>query len=36
MSENQWQNRLYYGDNLPIFREYLADESVDPGKNKKI
>ena len=22
-------NRLYYGDNLPVMREYLADESVD-------
>ena len=22
-------NRLYYGDNLPILREHLADESVD-------
>ncbi|MGA2505240.1 MAG: site-specific DNA-methyltransferase [Anaerolineales bacterium] len=23
------QNTLYYGDNLPIMREYLSDESVD-------
>ena len=22
-------NTLFYGDNLPILREYLADESVD-------
>jgi len=24
-----WQNRLYFGDNLPILREHVADESVD-------
>ena len=24
-----WNNTLYYGDNLNILREYLADESVD-------
>ena len=23
------QNTLFYGDNLPILREYIADESVD-------
>jgi site-specific DNA-methyltransferase (adenine-specific) len=23
------QNALFYGDNLPILREYLSDESVD-------
>jgi site-specific DNA-methyltransferase (adenine-specific) len=23
------ENTLFYGDNLPILREYLADESVD-------
>ncbi|MCX6036965.1 MAG: site-specific DNA-methyltransferase, partial [Chloroflexi bacterium] len=23
------QNTLFYGDNLPILREYLSDESVD-------
>jgi len=23
------KNTLFYGDNLPIIREYLADESVD-------
>ena len=22
-------NQLYYGDNLPILREHIADESVD-------
>lgn len=22
-------NTLYYGDNLPVLRQYLADESVD-------
>jgi DNA modification methylase len=24
-----WKNRLYFGDNLAILREYVADESVD-------
>lgn len=24
-----WKNRLYFGDNLPIMREYLPDESID-------
>lgn len=24
-----WQNRLYYGDNLDVLRRYVADESVD-------
>ena len=24
-----WKNKLYYGDNLRIMREYLDDESVD-------
>ncbi|MBI1868583.1 MAG: restriction endonuclease [Methylocystis sp.] len=24
-----WKNRLYYGDNLVILREHIADESVD-------
>ncbi len=23
------ENTLFYGDNLPILREYVADESVD-------
>ena len=26
---NPWKNKLYYGDNLRIMPEYLADESVD-------
>jgi site-specific DNA-methyltransferase (adenine-specific) len=26
---NTWKNTLYYGDNLKILREYIADESVD-------
>jgi site-specific DNA-methyltransferase (adenine-specific) len=25
----QWENKLYYGDNLRIMREYLENESVD-------
>lgn len=25
----EWKNKLYYGDNLDILREYVADESVD-------
>ena len=24
-----WKNRLYFGDNLKILREHVADESVD-------
>ncbi len=24
-----WKNRLYYGDNLDILRQYIPDESVD-------
>jgi len=24
-----WQNKLYFGDNLDILREYVAPESVD-------
>lgn len=26
---NDWKNQLYYGDNLPILREYIPDESTD-------
>ena len=26
---NDWKNRLYFGDNLPIMREHIPDESVD-------
>ena len=25
----EWENRLYFGANLDILREYVADESVD-------
>ena len=24
-----WKNKLYFGDNLPIMREHIADETVD-------
>ncbi len=27
--ESTWKNRLYFGDNLQILREYVSDESVD-------
>ena len=27
--ETDWQNKLYFGDNLDILREYVADQSVD-------
>ena len=26
---NNWTNKLYYGDNLDIMREHIDDESVD-------
>ena len=26
---NQWQNKLYYGDNLEVLRKYIKDETVD-------
>jgi adenine specific DNA methylase Mod len=26
---DEWKNKLYFGDNLDILREYIADESVD-------
>lgn len=26
---SEWKNTLYYGDNLSILREYIANESVD-------
>ena len=29
MTAPEWQNKLYFGDNLPIMREHIADESVD-------
>ena len=28
-AERITQNTLFYGDNLPILREYVPDESVD-------
>ena len=28
-SEPDWKNKLYFGDNLRILREYVADASVD-------
>ncbi len=27
--ETAWKNKLYFGDNLQILKEYVADESVD-------
>src|SRR5438270_4614752 len=27
--QDNWKNRLFFGDNLRILREYVADESVD-------
>ena len=27
--DSDWQNKLYFGDNLEILREYVAEESVD-------
>lgn len=29
MSNGGWKNKLYFGDNLDILREYISDESVD-------
>jgi site-specific DNA-methyltransferase (adenine-specific) len=29
MPPNNSENTLYYGDNLPLLREYIADSSVD-------
>ena len=29
MTTPEWRNQLYFGDNLPIMREHIADESVD-------
>jgi hypothetical protein len=26
---SEWKNKLFFGDNLPILREHVADESVD-------
>ncbi len=40
MCGHAWRNKLYFGDNLPILREKIADESVDlvyldPPSNSK-
>ena len=24
-----WNNKLYFGDNFPVMREHIADETVD-------
>ena len=29
MTEKEWKNKLYFGDNLDILREHVASESVD-------
>ena len=29
MLKEGWKNKLYFGDNLNILREHIADESVD-------
>src|ERR1700728_185296 len=29
MNSPAWKNKLYYGDNLDVLREYVNDESVD-------
>ena len=29
MTTTDWRNKLYFGDNLDILRENVADESVD-------
>ena len=29
MSNRNWTNKLYFGDNLDILRQHVADESVD-------
>jgi len=29
MTTPGWKNKLYFGDNLDILRDYVADESVD-------
>ena len=29
MTTPDWRNKLYFGDNLPIMREHIPDESVD-------
>ena len=27
---SDWKNKLYFDDNLPIMREHIPDESIDP------
>jgi site-specific DNA-methyltransferase (adenine-specific) len=27
--QHNWKNKLYFGDNLQIMQDYIADESVD-------
>lgn len=29
MTDSQWKNKLYFGDNLDIMREHIPDDSVD-------
>jgi 16S rRNA G966 N2-methylase RsmD len=29
IASRQWLNKLYYGDNLHVLREHIADDSVD-------
>jgi site-specific DNA-methyltransferase (adenine-specific) len=29
MTQSDWKNKLFYGDNLDVLREHIADESVD-------
>lgn len=29
MADSEWKNKLYFGDNLDILRDHIADESVD-------
>lgn len=29
MADSAWKNKLYFGDNLDILREYVASDSVD-------
>ena len=28
-TSSDWRNKLYYGDNLDIMREFIADETVE-------
>ncbi len=29
LMQTDWQNKLYFGDNLEILRDHVGDESVD-------